>query len=171
MDEKEILLRIQNGEYEYFDKIVVLYGDTIKKLARSIWNNQKTGVVEVDDLYQIGLMQLFNSVFKFDVNRDNKFITFALKSIKTYMNRFLIRYTHPFTVPYNKGIIPDDSLPISELLDPSESSSFESIVDFLQTLEEEEKISLRLLMQGIKIDPIVYNTIKEKALDSFYGTL
>jgi len=72
------MTRYKSGDLEARKKIIESYISYVKLIVRS---NFKGGIYEEDDLIAIGIHGLIKSVDKFDLDRYNKFKSFATKCI------------------------------------------------------------------------------------------
>ena len=61
--------------------------------------NQYQGYAELEDLLQEGFLGMHTAVFKYDLKKNNKFLTYAEYWIKNYMQRFITQKNAVIRVP------------------------------------------------------------------------
>ena len=71
-NEKDLILKAQNGDREAYEKIISFYTPYIKNIARKYFLVN----AEIEDLMQIGFLALCDAVNKYDANSNASFKTF-----------------------------------------------------------------------------------------------
>jgi RNA polymerase sporulation-specific sigma factor len=82
---KELLYRIQNGEYECRDKFI----EGNLRLVLSVIKHFNNRGENVDDLFQVGCIGLMKSIDNFDLSLNVKFSTYAVPMIFGEIRRYL----------------------------------------------------------------------------------
>jgi RNA polymerase sporulation-specific sigma factor len=82
---KELLYRIQNGEYECREEFI--QGNL--RLILSVIKRFNNRGVDVDDLFQIGCIGLMKSIDNFDLSLNLRFSTYAIPMIIGEIRRYL----------------------------------------------------------------------------------
>ncbi len=84
-EKKELLLRIQNGEYECREKFI----EGNLRLVLSVIKRFNNRGENVDDLFQVGCIGLMKSIDNFDLSLNLRFSTYAVPMIIGEIRRYL----------------------------------------------------------------------------------
>jgi len=84
-EKKELLFRIQNGEYECRKKFI----EGNLKLVLSVIKRFNNRGEDVDDLFQVGCIGLMKSIDNFDLSLNLRFSTYAVPMIIGEIRRYL----------------------------------------------------------------------------------
>jgi RNA polymerase sporulation-specific sigma factor len=82
---KELLYRIQNGEYECREEFI----QANLRLILSVIKRFNNRGVDVDDLFQVGCIGLMKSIDNFDLSLNLRFSTYAIPMIIGEIRRYL----------------------------------------------------------------------------------
>ncbi|MBU3187809.1 sigma-70 family RNA polymerase sigma factor [Clostridium estertheticum] len=81
----ELLFRIQNGEYECREKFI----ERNFKLVLSVIKHFSNRGEKVEKLFHVGCIGLMKSIDNYDLNRDDRFSTYAVSMIIEEIRRYL----------------------------------------------------------------------------------
>ena len=84
-ENRELLLRIQDGDHEALDRLVSLNMGLVRKIALHFVSSG----TELDDLIQIGAIGMIKAARSFDHTFDTAFSTYAVPMIMGEIRRFL----------------------------------------------------------------------------------
>ena len=139
---KELLIKAKNNDKEAKMEIINKYYPLIVKEARNVFLNGRT----FEDIVQIGIINLLNSIEKFDISKGcDKFSSYALWAIKNG-NKYLLRSE----IRYNSEISVDKAYEGAE-------------TEFINTIEDESSNTEDIYFTSVDNDNL-YKALK--ALDS-----
>jgi RNA polymerase sporulation-specific sigma factor len=101
---KRLIIKAQQGDKQACEKIIKENQGLIWSIVKKFANRG----YEVEDLFQIGSMGLLKCIYKFDINYDVKFSTYAVPMIMGEIKRFLrddgiIKVSRPLKEIANKA--------------------------------------------------------------------
>jgi len=95
IEERELILAAQNGDKEAFDFIVI----SNSRLVKTIANKFKDRGLEVEDLYQVGIMGLMKAIGTFDLSRGTLFSTYIYMWIGQKIKRTIQNQGRNIRIP------------------------------------------------------------------------
>lgn len=78
IDERELIIKAQNGDRDAYEKIIELFTPYVKNIARKYFLLN----TEIEDLMQIGFLALCDAVNKYDINSNASFKTFLFLCVQ-----------------------------------------------------------------------------------------
>jgi RNA polymerase sigma-32 factor len=97
--ERELLVRAQAGDQRATERLVVAHMRMVRRLARAY---QHAGVSR-DDLFSEGMVGLLEAVRRFDLERSNRFSTYAGWWIKARLGRYVTETRHLVPLPSTRN--------------------------------------------------------------------
>jgi len=94
-EERELIFKAQNGDKEAFDFIVIANGRLVKTIA----NKFRDRGLEVEDLYQVGIMGLMQAIGTFDLSRGTLFSTYIYMWIGQKIKRTIQNQGRNIRIP------------------------------------------------------------------------
>ncbi|HEY5563887.1 MAG TPA: sigma-70 family RNA polymerase sigma factor [Clostridiaceae bacterium] len=95
VEEKEFILRTQNGDKEALEYLILCNIGMIKTIAKRFVSR----TTEFEDLCQVGVMGLMKSIDKFDLSKNLKLSTYAHSWIRQHMIRLVQNHSRTIRVP------------------------------------------------------------------------
>jgi RNA polymerase nonessential primary-like sigma factor len=118
--QRELIAEAQKGDLKSRNELIESTMPWVMKLASGIYSIRRPPHLELDDLFQAGFFGLVRAIEKFDLERDNKFLTYASYWIRNQIGREIERckaYRVPESVKYqvSKGIVKSNKTAASVL--------------------------------------------------------
>ena len=170
-EEKHLWIKCSCGDENARDELILAYRPMVYWLAKKLRVPYST----YPDLIQEGIIALIGAVDAFDINRNNRFSTFAYYKIRGRMINFLQRVEAKAPIAVDEDFFIDEDMKMSSVFDEADHSEW--TVDLQQALarlsERESDIVRALVIEGrmarevadeINIDISHVYRIRRKAL-------
>ena len=170
--EAALWLRCSEGDEAARDELILAYRPMVYWLAKKLRVPYST----YPDMIQEGMVALISAVDAFDIDRSNRFSTYAYYKIRGRMINFLQRVEAKAPIPVEESIFVDEELRADAL--SSEAERSEWTIDIEQAMsmlsEREADILNALVVEGrvakevaseVNLDVSHVYRIRRKALD------
>ncbi len=170
--EAALWLRCSEGDEVARDELILAYRPMVYWLAKKLRVPYST----YPDMIQEGMVALISAVDAFDIDRSNRFSTYAYYKIRGRMINFLQRVEAKAPIPVEESIFVDEELRADAL--SSEAERSEWTIDIEQAMsmlsEREADILNALVVEGrvakevaseVNLDVSHVYRIRRKALD------
>ena len=170
--EAALWLRCSEGNEAARDELILAYRPMVYWLAKKLRVPYST----YPDMIQEGMVALISAVDAFDIDRSNRFSTYAYYKIRGRMINFLQRVEAKAPIPVEESIFVDEELSADAL--SSEAERSEWAIDIEQAMsmlsEREADILNALVVEGrvakevaseVNLDVSHVYRIRRKALD------
>ena len=170
--EAALWLRCSEGDEAARDELILAYRPMVYWLAKKLRVPYST----YPDMIQEGMVALISAVDAFDIDRSNRFSTYAYYKIRGRMINFLQRVEAKAPIPVEESIFVDEELRADVL--SSEAERSEWTIDIEQAMsmlsEREADILNALVVEGrvakevaseVNLDVSHVYRIRRKALD------
>lgn len=122
-NDNELLYLISENNEEATELFYEKYKSSIETISKKYYKLAKTAGIELNDLYQEGMLGLATAIETYKNHKDTKFSTFANLCIK----RSIISYIRQNTNIKHKSL--NNSLPIDTPINPNSKSLIEILKD------------------------------------------
>lgn len=137
LSDKELIVRIKNGEIDYYEYIVKKYTKQIYNYVFKKIKNRE----DVEDIVQMSFFQLYKVIGRFDVERP--VLPYLFQIAKNEMKMFW--RSQKKTVPLDEKLIVEEK---EELID------LDFIKRQLEKLTKEQKKAIKLVIEGFSYKEI-----------------
>lgn len=160
-EEKELVDRIQRGDLEARNKLVMKYYPLVVKLTRPYRNKG----FNRDDLIQEGVIGLIRASRKFDYRKGVKFTTYACYWVKQAIQMFVLKNSNIVKVPIRKSL---DIARIKKKIKYEQGFS-ESNMESYKDLESKQHLIPKLYQLALGTLSLEYINQQGTALKDFLG--
>ncbi|MGK0467579.1 RNA polymerase sporulation sigma factor SigG [Clostridium sp.] len=151
---KELLYRIQNGEYECREEFI----QANLRLILSVIKRFNNRGVDVDDLFQVGCIGLMKSIDNFDLSLNLRFSTYAIPMIIGEIRRYL-RDNNSIRVSRSMRDTAYKALQVKERLtnENNKEPTVTQIAKELQLTREEVVLALAAIQDPVSLFQPIYH--------------
>lgn len=154
IDDKELVLRIRGGDKDAAEELIKRHTRFIYKLARKMAPNGRYASIDVDDLFQEGVIGLLRAVELADLSNRAKFLTYAGEWIIRRMHNYILDNRATVRTPRYIGAMHDRIRRINS-----------DRVQQQRPLLNDEEITEIFRLKGHKVTPAL---IKNSELLTYY---
>ena len=156
----EVLYLVEEKQSDYKELLFKKYEPILKKLSYEYYYKIGNNGIEYDDVYQEALIGLNYAIDHFDIDKNNKFYTYAIICIKGKLNSFLVKNNTKYNRVLNDSLlltqytdIDIDNLEVVKF-DDTYLSFYNKIIDFKNNLNDVQAQIFELKYNGFSNNDI-----------------
>jgi len=171
LEERELILKAQEGDRDAVEKLINSNQRLVAVVARTYYRSPISGNLDFMDLIQVGNLGLIRAIEKFDLRREIKLSTYAIRWIKAKIRRHCLNAGTIMAIPYSRA----EHLSRAAVIRNRRYQELErepTIAEIAEELGEEEVREIEYLLSAsdiISIDSTASGeseTAKEELMDS-----